>query len=181
GGRDGPPTNPEIKTLSQQIALLDFGHGKQAVFDFVGAQYFSPVRTQRVAIRGERGEIVDHSLHGYNAAGDAITLPFHRHVAGAYGNLEGMHLKGIQLGEEWLYHNLTAPARLSDEEIAMADLLQRMGHYTRGGPEPYPLRYALQDHYLGLCIKQACETGQPQTATRQVWASDSAQETYHGT
>jgi predicted dehydrogenase len=170
GGREGPPAHPEVKALPQQIALLDFGNGKQAVFDFVGAQYFSPIRTQRITIRGERGEIVDHTFYGYNQNGEPVTLPFHRQVAGANGNLEGMHLKGIQLGDEWLYRNPTVPARLSDEEIAMADLLQRMGAYVRGGPEPYPLRDAMQDHYLGLCIRQACETGQPVVATRQVWS-----------
>jgi hypothetical protein len=171
GGREGPPAQPEVKTLAQQVALLDFGGGKQALFDFVGAQYFSPIRGQRAAIRGERGEIVDHTLYAYGAGGEPICLPFQRHVAGPNGNLEGHHLKGIQLGEAWVYHNPTAPARLSDEEIAMADVLARMGAYVRGeGPEPYPLRFALQDHYLGLLIRQACESGQPQLAARQVWA-----------
>jgi predicted dehydrogenase len=171
GGRQGPPAQPQVQTLAQQLALLEFGAGKQAVFDFVGAQYFSPIRTQRVAIRGERGEIVDQALYAYAASGEPGTLPFQRHIAGANGNLDGHHLKGIQLGDSWIYHNPTAPARLSDEEIAMADLLGRMGAYVRGeGPEPYPLRFALQDHYLGLLIRQACETGQPQTADRQVWA-----------
>ena len=106
------------------------------------------------------------------AGGEAITLPFERHTAGANGNLEGYTLKGIQLGEDWVYRNPMAPARLSDEEIAMADVLQGMGEYARGsGPEVYPLREAMQDHYLGLLIKEATETGQPATATRQPWAT----------
>lgn len=170
GGRDGAPLNPEVKEVAQQIALLDFGGGKQAVFDFVGVLYYSPIRTQRVAIRAERGEIVDHVLHGYSAEGHPITLPFERKVAGANGNLEGDHLKGIQLGEEWIYRNPTAPARLSDEEIAMAEMLRGMGEYVRGGPEVYPLAHAMQDHYLGLLIRQSCETGAPVTATSQPWA-----------
>src|SRR4029453_2979572 len=91
------------------------------------------------------------------------TLPFQRHIAGANGNLEGHHLKGIQLGEQWIYLNPTAPAQLADEEIAMADVLQGMGEYVRGGPEVYPLAEAMQDHYLGLLIREACETGEPRT------------------
>jgi predicted dehydrogenase len=173
GGRDGPPADPEVVESPQQIALLDFGGGRQAVFDFVSAQYFSPIRTQRVAVRGERGEIVDHTLHAYSQEGHPITLPFRRHAAGANGNLEGGHLKGIQLGEEWIYRNPTAPARLSDEEIAMADLLAGMGAYVRGGPEVYPLALAMQDHYLGLEIREACETGTPVVAAREVWAGQS--------
>lgn len=173
GGRDGPPGSPEVKEIDQQIALLDFGEGRQAVFDFSGAQYFSPIRTQRVAVRGERGEIVDQTLFSYDAMGEPVALPFHRHVAGANGNLEGQHLKGIQLGETWIYRNPTAPARLSDEEIAMADMLQGMGERARGGPEVYPLAAAMQDHYLGLMIRDACESGAPVIAARQEWAADS--------
>jgi predicted dehydrogenase len=170
GGREGPPAHPEVKEHGQQVALLDFGGGRQAVFDFVGVQYFSPIRNQRVAIRGERGEIIDEILYTQTDNGEPLKLPFLRHVAGANGNLEGDHLKGIQLGEEWVYRNPTAPARLSDEEIAMADVLQGMGEYARGGTEVYPLAEAMQDHYLGLMIRQATETGQPVTASPQAWA-----------
>jgi len=170
GGRDGPSEHPQVQEHAQQIALLDFGGGRQAVFDFVGVQYFSLIRNQRVAFRGERGEIIDQNLYTQTAAGDPLTLSFQRHMAGPNGNLEGFHLKGIQLGEQWVYHNSTAPARLSDEEIAMADVLQGMGEYARGGPEVYPLAQAMQDHYLGLLIRQASDTGQPVTAVAQPWS-----------
>jgi len=52
----------------------------------------------------------------------------------------------------------------------MADVLQGMGEYARGGPEVYPLAGAMQDHYLGLLIRQASETGQPVTAAAQPWS-----------
>jgi predicted dehydrogenase len=171
GGRDGPPAQPEVKALAQQMALLDFGAGKQALFDFVGAQYFSPIRSQRVCVRGERGEIVDQTLFGYASEGEPLALPFRRVEAGPNGNLEGLHLKGIQLGENWVYRNPTVPARLPDEEVAMADMLLRMGSWARrDGPAPYALAEAMQDHYLGLLIRAACEGGEPQSAVRQAWA-----------
>src|SRR5205085_3972485 len=138
-----------------------------------GVQYFSPLRTQRVCIRGERGEIVDDVLYAQpegRLGRDAFALPFQRRVAGANGNLEGCYLKGIQLGEEWVYRNPTAPARLADEEIAMAEMLQGMGEHVRGGPEVYPLTDAMQDHYLGLMIREACESGAPVIASHQEWA-----------
>jgi predicted dehydrogenase len=172
GGREGPPASPRVQEHSQQVALIDFGGGRQAVFDFVGVQYFSPLRSQRVALRGERGEVVDHMLHMQTEAGEPLSLPFRRHVAGPNGNLEGHHLKGIQLGEQWVFRNPTAPARLSDEEIAMADVLQGMGEYVRGGPEAYPLSEAMQDHYLGLLIREACESGRAVIATAQAWTGE---------
>jgi predicted dehydrogenase len=173
GGREGPPASPQVQEHGQQIALLDFGGGRQAVFDFVGVQYFSHLRNQRVTVRGERGEIIDHVLYTQTERGEPIRLPFQRHMAGPNGNLEGHHLKGIQLGETWVYQNPTAPARLADEEIAMADVLQGMGTYVRGGPDVYPLDEAMQDHYLGLCIRQATETGAPVTAAAQPWSQSS--------
>lgn len=173
GGREGPPDRPQVQEHGQQIALLDFGGGRQAVFDFVGVQYFSLIRNQRVTIRGERGEIIDQLLYTQTDQGEPIRLSFERHMAGPNGNLEGHHLKGIQLGESWVYRNPTAPARLADEEIAMADVLQGMGAYARGGPEVYPLAEAMQDHYLGLCIRQAAETSEPVTAVAQPWSQAS--------
>jgi predicted dehydrogenase len=171
GGRAGPAAHPQGQEHPQQIALLDFGGGRQAVFDFVGVQYFSQIRNQRTTVRGERGEIIDENLYTQADEGDRLTLPFVRHMAGPSGNLEGHHLKGIQLGEQWVYRNPTAPARLSDEEIAMADVLQGMGEYVRGGPEVYPLAEAMQDHYLGLMIREATESGQPVIAGERPWAA----------
>jgi len=182
GGRAGPPAAPRVSAQPQQIALLDFAGGGQAVFDFTGSQYFSPIRRQRVCVRGERGEIVDRTLYAYappGDGGDPVVLDFRRHAAGPEGNLEGQHLKGIQLGDSWVYRNPLAPARLADEEVAVGDLLARMGAYVRAGGaagapdarQPYPLAQGLQDHYLGLLIRQACESGQPVAATPQPWAS----------
>jgi predicted dehydrogenase len=170
GSRAGRPAAPEVKAVPQQMAMLEFDGGRQAVFDFVGVQYFSHIRRQRVAIRGELGEIVDHTLYTHSRGLDPVALPFHRQEAGPNGNLEGQHLKGIQLGERWVYRNPTAPARLSDEEIAMAGMLQGMGEYVRGGPEVYSLREGMQDHYLGLKVREACESGLPVSADPEVWA-----------
>jgi hypothetical protein len=60
--------------------------------------------------------------------------------------------------------------------VAVGDLLARMGAYVRarGAPDvrpPYPLAQGLQDHYLGLLIRQACESGQPVAASPQPWAA----------
>ena len=92
-----------------------------------------------------------------------------RHDAGQDGNLEGFHHKGITLGDEWLYRNPFVPARLSDDEIAVATCLARMGEWLQGGPEVCSLADAAQDHYLGLCIDEAARTGLPATISGHVW------------
>lgn len=171
GNRSGAPEAPEVRTVPHQVALLSFENGAQGVFDFTSIQYYSAIRPQRVMVRGELGEIVDLTVHAADERNDAIPLRFERIAAGAFGNLEGAHLKGIRLGGEWMYRNPTAPARLSDEEIAIADMLGRMGSWVRGGgPEPYPLAEGMQDHYLGLLIREACETGVARESVCQPWS-----------
>ena len=42
--------------------------------------------------------------------------------------------EGITLGDEWVYRNPFVPARLTDDEIAVATCLERMVAYVEGGP-----------------------------------------------
>jgi predicted dehydrogenase len=60
-GREGPPDAERIVDSAQLIAELDFGD-RFGVFDFTGDQYFSYVRSPRLLVRGERGEIVDEEI-----------------------------------------------------------------------------------------------------------------------
>ncbi|GAA1115242.1 hypothetical protein GCM10009630_10830 [Kribbella jejuensis] len=61
---------------------------------------------------------------------------------------------------------------LSDDDIAVATLLERTGDWIRGdGPPPYPLAEACQDHLIGLAIEESAERGEPVTTTREAWAS----------
>ena len=91
--------------------------------------------------------------------------------AGQDGNLEGFYHKGILAGNEWLYRNPFAPARLTDDEIAVATCLQKMAEYVQGGPSFCGLPEASQDHYLSLMIEKAVRTGEAVKAEKQVWAA----------
>ncbi|MFT5377010.1 MAG: putative dehydrogenase [Candidatus Latescibacterota bacterium] len=169
-GRDGPPAREEIKDCKQTFFWIDFG-GKLGLMDFCGEQYFSWVRNNRVLVRGERGEIVQNSVAFLQDHRTPLYLDFLRHTAGGPGNLEGNYLKGIQLGEEMVYENPLAPAALSDDEIAIGDLLLRMAAYVQGnGDAPYPLAEACQDHYLGIVCAQALESGREVQTQKQPWA-----------
>jgi predicted dehydrogenase len=168
--RSGPPTEERVVDSRQVIAHLDFG-GKLAVYDFTGDQYFSYVRAPRVLVRGERGEIKDREvryLHDYRTP---VELEFRRVDAGRYGNLEGYFHKGVLAGAEWVYRNPFVPARLTDDEIAVATCLERMTKYVEGGPSFCSLAEASQDHYLSLLIDEAVRTGRPVESRHQPWAS----------
>lgn len=168
-GRDGPPTEEKLADSHQQLLQFDFGD-RLGVFDFTGDQYFSWIRNERLLVRGERGEIIDESATWLANFETPITADFVRSEAGQRGNLEGHHLKGIQLGSEWIYNSPCGTARLADDEIAIATCLLGMGQYLRGGPEIYSLAEACQDHYLVLLGAQAIEAGTTVASQTQPWA-----------
>jgi len=169
-GRGGPPSEEGISSSRQTIAYLDFGD-KLGVYDFTGDQYFSWIRSPRVLVRGERGEINNTQLSYLRDFQTPVYIDLKRANAGEDGNLEGYYHKGILAGEEWVYRNPFAPARLTDDEIAVATCLDKMAEYVDGGPSFCSLREASQDHFLGLMIAQAVQTGEAVVAARQPWAS----------
>jgi hypothetical protein len=76
-----------------------------------------------------------------------------RQDAGEDGNLEGIWHKGYSAGAEWLYRNPFPYASLSDDEIAIATVLQDMQDSVEGGDEVYGFAEAAQDQALSLAIK----------------------------
>ena len=168
-GRNGPPTEENIRPSAQTIAWLDFGD-KLGVFDFTGDQYFSWIRSPRVLVRGERGEINDETVRFLQDYLTPVEFDFRRMDAGQQGNLEGYYHKGYLAGSEWVYRNPFVPGRLSDDEIAIATVLQKMADYAAGGPSLYSLAEASQDRYLDLVIQQVAQTGEPMRAEAQIWA-----------
>jgi predicted dehydrogenase len=168
-GRAGPPTGEKLTTSRQVIAQLDFG-AKLGIYDFTGDQYFSWIRSLGVLIRGSRGEIHDQAARWLEAFDKPVHCELLRQDAGQGGNLEGLWHKGYSAGAEWLYRNPFPYASLSDDEIAIATLLQGMQAYVEGGDEVYGFAEAAQDQVLSLAINEAVETGRPVAIGRQPWA-----------
>jgi hypothetical protein len=169
-GREGPPAEEKVEDVMQEIAWLDFGD-RFAVYDFSGSQYFSWVRSVRTLVLGDRGQIQDEEVRYLKDFRTPVRFSLQREVAGAGDNLEGLHLRGILAGEQWAWTNPFLPARLSDDEIAVAACLEKMAAYAAGGPGFYGLPEACQDHYLGQMISQAARSGEKVVTQKQAWAS----------
>jgi len=167
--RSGPPDREHVGESTQLLANFDFGD-RLGVLDFTSDQYFSWIRGQRLLVRGERGEIIDGRAVYLEDFRTPIEVTFTRHSAGPDGNLEGNYLKGIQAGERWWYRNPTIPAELSDDEIAVADILLRMAAYVGGGPDAYSLAEACQDRYLDILAAEAADSGLPVRSQPQPWS-----------
>jgi hypothetical protein len=167
-GRDGPPVDERITTSGQTLAWLDWG-GRLGVYDFTDDQYFSWIRSPRVLVRGERGEINGTTVRRLLDARTPVSEELVRRDAGHEGNLEGYHHVGYTLGPDWVYRNPTAPARLADDEIAVAGSLLAMAEHLDGGPSRCSLAEAAWDHELGLRVAEAADTGSEVVADGGRW------------
>jgi predicted dehydrogenase len=160
----------KIVPSHQVIAYIRFAD-QLAVYDFTYDQYFSWIRTPRMLIRGEKGEINNFQIKYLQDYKTPVELELKRTNAGEDGNLEGFYLKGILAGEQYVYLNPFIPGRLTDDEIAIATSLLKMEEYVNGGDSFYSLAEASQDHYLSLMIQRAVTTGETVSTSRQVWAN----------
>ncbi|MDM5340628.1 Gfo/Idh/MocA family oxidoreductase [Fictibacillus enclensis] len=168
-GREGPPKEEKLISAERDLAWLQFD-GKLGIYDFTKDQHRSWIRSNHLSVRGTKGELFDERISVLQDYQTPLPLSFQRVNKGEQENQEGYYLDGILAGERWVYKNPFAPARLYDDEIAIATCLKKMAHYVSGGPDFYSLQEASQDHYLGLMIQKAIETGQPVHTENQPWS-----------
>ena len=90
-------------------------------------------------------------------------------MTGAGTNLEGFFLRGVRGQDGWVYENPFRPARMFDDEIAVATCMQKMAEYVQGGPDFYSLAEAMQDRYLALLTVQSAKEGKVLEASPQIW------------
>jgi predicted dehydrogenase len=161
----------EPRELGTTIALLDFGDGRSAVYDFTENQWWNPLRARRLVIRGTQGEIVDDDVVRLVDPLTPVASRLQRRQLGVDLNLEGVEVAHVSFDGEVVWRNGFPGCRFSDDDLAVAEILRRTGWWARGdGPPPYPLAEACQDHALALAVEQAARTGVPVTTQREPWA-----------
>ena len=133
-------------------------------------QYFSWIRSSRVLVRGERGEIKDNEVRYLLDFETPAKAKLERWDLGHGGNLEGYSHRGVTLGERWVYRSPFGGSRLSDDEIAVATCLTNMAEDTQKGRDFYGLAEAAQDAYLAYCVAQAVREEKTVAASKQDWA-----------
>lgn len=168
-GREGFDRSGRIIQEERDWISLAFESGKTALLDFAGEQYFSQIRERRWNIRGLRGEINDGTVHFLTRENLPVTQEMRRVDVGVNNNSEWAH-KGIMFLDRMVYENPFYPARLNDDEIAVASCLAAMQEYVETGKEFYPLREALQDTYLSFEMERAVRDGGQVRTTTKEWA-----------
>jgi predicted dehydrogenase len=168
--RDGWTDDHEVMPSPKVTAVLRFLESDQvATYVFSNEQYFSPLRSRRLDLWGERGEIAGDQVRYLDDGGELVRTQIVRDDAGQDGDLRGHSLNAIFVGSETVYRNELFPARLSDDELAIAQVLLRMAKYTRSGEAFYGLADASEDQYLSLLIAEAAASGRAASSQERPW------------
>jgi predicted dehydrogenase len=166
---DGWTDDLAPKQAGTVLATLDFG-GRTGLYDFTDNQWWNPLRARRIVIRGARGEIVDEQVTRLVDERTVVTSPLVRNRAGVDLDLRGVDLEHISFDGEVLWRNENFGAGLSEDDIAVVDLLAATIAWCREeAPPPYPLAEGCQDHLLSLAIEESIRTGLPVTTTEEPW------------
>jgi predicted dehydrogenase len=118
---DGTP-----KERTTTLATLDFGD-RMGLDDFTANQWWNPLRTSRIVVRGSLGELVDERVVRLAAPPTPVESHLVRRQTGIELNLEGVDLDHISLDERVVYRNPFRGTRLSDDDVGVAALLERTG------------------------------------------------------
>lgn len=145
--RQGELAEKEIADSKHQIAVFDC-NGKSAIYNFDYEQYFSPIRSDRLLIRGTRGEIENNAVRYFNDKNQYVEGLINQHKS---GNLDGFFNGTITFCGKVYYESPFADARLSDEETAIATGLLKMDKYMKTGEEFYSYESAVKDVVCGDC------------------------------
>jgi predicted dehydrogenase len=157
------------------LSTVDFGGGRMGLYDFTDNQWWNPLRPDHLTIRGSRGEIHDQSVVHLADEVTPIVSRIDRSMTGQGMNYEGLDLTHLSFEGRVVFRNAFEGARLMDDDIAVAELLTRMGSWIRGeGEAPYPLAEAMHDHHIGLAIDESAATGSAVTISAEPWAASRA-------
>lgn len=125
------------KDATTTLALIDFGAGRTGLYDFTDNQWWNPLRARRVVVRGSLGEIVDDSVVRMADPRTPVESALVRRRTGTDLNLEGAEVHHISFDGRVVWRNDYVGASLSEDDLAVVDLLCRTGAWVRGeGPSP---------------------------------------------
>jgi predicted dehydrogenase len=159
------------KPATTTLSTVDFG-GRMGLYDFTDNQWWNPLRARRLVVRGERGEIVDDRVIRLLDPTTPDESSLARRQTGHDLNLEGLDLKHIAYDGKVVYRSPYVGSGLSDDDIAVAALLEQTGAWARGeGPPPYPLAQGCQDHLIALAMDESVRRDAPVWTDVEPWAA----------
>jgi predicted dehydrogenase len=170
--RDGWNSDLSPQLAKTTISLIDFGHGKSGIYNFVDNQWHNQLRHRRIVARGSRGEIVDDAVIRLTEGPAITTSRIERYQLGYDLNLDGFDTEHLSFDGKVVFKNPFTGPRFMDEEIAIAQLVVQMADWIEGKAKPpYPLNEGCQDQLISLAIDESIATGKSITTQKHNWAN----------
>lgn len=145
-GRIGEFEEKTEELTHQQIRMYQFKNAT-AIYNYNIEQYFSPIRKDRILIRGTRGEIENTQVRYLNSDNKAVCSDIKTVMSGL---LDGFYIDKITFEDKTLCEFPFKEARFSEEEIAIAQCLIGMSNYIKTGEVLYSYERAYEDYiYFG--------------------------------
>lgn len=141
-GRSGEFSDKKIIDKAQKVRLYQFKNAT-AIYDYNIEQYFSPIRKDRLLIRGTRGEIENNQVRYFNKNDEFVCSEI-KHLTS--GHLDGFYKNKIVFEDMVVYDYPYKYARLSEEELAIAESMVKMFDYINNKIELYSYRLAYEDY-----------------------------------
>lgn len=171
-GRAGDPKEETLFQASYELVTYDYGD-RQAINDFEDMQHRSFMRGNTFIVRGSRGEIYNERVTYMQNEITPCSYELERVTAGAGVDLQGLFLRGVSGGQQGLlYENPFMPARLYDDELAVASCMQEMVNYLKSEKSFYSLEDELTDMYFALVTAEALKTGKDIQTQHQSWINN---------
>ncbi|MDO5403248.1 MAG: Gfo/Idh/MocA family oxidoreductase, partial [Eubacteriales bacterium] len=165
-------TDGRVGHKSRDVMTIEFESGKTAYYDFSSEQYRSKIRSNYLKVQGVSGELVSvdglftrvqYMNENNQPEEQNIVIDTRQLIMGDVNpNLNEVdEVVGISMGKGVKSTNLYTPRKefglcgLSEDETAVAFMMQGAGIYNEGGKELYPLKDALTDAYMAGLMQRA--------------------------
>lgn len=149
--RDGIKTSGEVTMANRARYTFEFESGKVAFYDFAGSsQYRSKIRTRHLNIQGSRGEMDNLTVRSLTEDHQPTIQTFE-----LTKDINTLSTYSVNLGNKCLYSNPLVHARLTDDEIAIANCLLGMDQYIKTGQDFYSFAEGCQDTYFFILMQEA--------------------------
>ena len=142
----------EIKEHKRYVAYMTYNN-KVAIYDFSEGQYFSPIRRHKVAVYGDKGQIID-DCGTYIQDGLVKPIKIESCYNGTKGDLFPLSLDNIYCNGQEVYKNPYEYICLSEEQIAMAECLKESLSYFETKKGGYSIEEAKIDYITSRLIKE---------------------------
>lgn len=141
-GRMGELPENKIEDNEHIIKIFKFTK-TDVIYNYMTEQYFSPIRKDRIVIRGTRGEIDNCKVRYFNSNNEFVENEIKFVMSGL---LDGLFHDKVIFEDKVLYNFSYKPARLSEEESAIADCLVKMDNYIKTGEQFYSYKRGYEDY-----------------------------------